>query len=261
LNHSEQFILFNELSENFNKIVGIRIEISSKNPNTFSLVWLMRCLVQNLDDVSYARLPLDSQRYRMSNNFQLLLEGISEGLKLSGCQRETPVKTIIEKICERMLKDEQNIILVLYGVDSQIKCSLDKILNDFWNPLIQEVKKANIDRYLLMFWIDYKKSIDWRDSYVFSKDKNIENANMPFDVGSVTNTFKKKDIQGWIERPKAMSIIANYNREAVNKEKINSTIKTIWQESQKGKPEFLLQAIYKLCKLRWEDYETRWQDF
>ncbi|MEC4817258.1 MAG: hypothetical protein SAK29_28905, partial [Scytonema sp. PMC 1069.18] len=91
LNHSEQFTYFQLLAQNFHNIVGIRIQIppSSHIP----LTWLLRCLVKNLvkneDDIIYARLHLDSYRYRINNNFQLLLEGISESLKLPGCHRET----------------------------------------------------------------------------------------------------------------------------------------------------------------------------
>jgi inactive STAND len=219
LNHSQQFAYFQLLAQNFHHIVGIRIQISPSSH--IPLTWLLRCLVKNLvkneDDIIYVRLHLDTHRYRINNNFQLLLEGISESLKLPGCNRETPVEEIIEKICEKMKEEEQHIILLLYGIDYQKKVALDRILNDFWRPLIQKIKKSSIQYHLLMFWIDYKQKIDWRDIYIFQDKPESANEEMPFNI-YVTNKFKQEDLKMWIKGQDGQSILTKVNYESDNSE-------------------------------------------
>ncbi|MEC4815166.1 MAG: hypothetical protein SAK29_18100, partial [Scytonema sp. PMC 1069.18] len=166
---------------------------------------------------------------------------------------------IIEKICDKMKEEEQHIILLLYGVDSQKKFALDRILNDFWKPLTQKVKKSDIKYHLSMFWIDYKKKIDWRDIYIFPDKPQLAKEEMLFNL-CVTSKFRKKDLDSWITGQEGQSILAKVDYDLVEKKQISQTSKTIWKESQNGKPELLLQVIYHLCKLTWEEYETRWQD-
>jgi hypothetical protein len=260
LNHIDQYKKFEKLSNIFDNLVGVRIQTSSKDG--FSLVWLLRCLVKSLEneDILCARLSLESHRYR-SGNFQLILEGISEGLKLSCSQRSTP-EEIIQEICNKMLQEQQHIILLFDGVDSQTKLTLDKILNKFWSPLITKIrKKRRNNNYLLMFWIDRKKSIDWRDVYIFPEkpdDTGLQNYETLFNL-CVTSKFKRKELKTWFDGLDAQSAIAKFDDSLVNEENMSHTFNRIWTESQ-GKPELLLKAIYNLCNLHWENYESRWLD-
>ena len=265
-NHSEQVALFECLSIRSGNVVGFRIQTS--HGKNIPLFWLLKCLVKPLEydlesNVSYARLPLDSQMY--ANNFQVLLDDIVEKLRLPKCPRKAPVEKIIKAIREIMLQDHKHIILLFDGVDYQAKSYLDKILNVLWIPLIKELETVNnINCRLLMCWIDYKKNVDWRDIYKFpdepSEDDNNKLMN-PFNL-CLKDKIEHSDLDVWVKGQNGRSAIAKCkNYDLVKDEKINNIIETIWSASQDGEPRSLLQAIYNLCNVPWKDHEDRWQNF
>ncbi|KYC36464.1 hypothetical protein WA1_42950 [Scytonema hofmannii PCC 7110] len=201
LNHSNQYTSFQHVSNICNNLIGVRIQTSK---DSFSLVWLLKSLIKSLEteEVICARLLLDSHTYS-NGNFQLILKGIAEGLKLPEYHHNSTVEDIIRKIYYKILQEQQHIILLFYGVDSQNKSVMEKILKDFWIPLITKIKtnKKN-NNYLLMFWIDYnKKSANWRESYIFPDDPDdsrLKNAETLLNI-CVTSKFTQKELKNWLE--------------------------------------------------------------
>jgi inactive STAND len=256
LNHTQQVLRVEELSKKQN-LIGFRVATSSVNK--LSYVWLLRCLIKNLNDSDSDINPAHLHLERFSSsaeNMQPVWDDISNQLNLPQCPPGTKIEKIITKICEK-LKKEQHIILLFYRVDERDKKYLESILNKFWLPLIKKAKQTNNIRYrLLMCWLDYQSPIDWRDNLQFLDD-NYQQA-LPESLFNldVTEKFELDDLKVWVKSQDTQRLIGKLTEyDLVKKENLNNIIETIWRNSKEGEPKQLLKEIYKLCKLSWEEHK------
>lgn len=258
LNHSQQVNKIHYLSRKLDNIVGFKIATSSINKSSY--IWLLRCLMKNCFDakddcdVKLVHLHLDTYN---SEELKEIWKRIADGLALS-YPSEISVEKIIKEICKK-LRTEQDIILLFHRVDERNKRYLEQILNIFWNPLIAEVKKSKIEYRLFMCWIDYETPADWRETIQFVDDyQNIVRGSILNLY--VTNKFEKDDLKAWVKSLDILLIISELTQSnLIEKENITQITEQIWSESQKGKPTPLLQAIYKICNLPWEEHKSKWE--
>lgn len=256
MNHTEQRNFCNRIFDKLNyKVAGFRIEILNKVTD----VWLLKSLMNHFqnDEIIFADFPFDSYTYQDAD-FQYFLKEICDKLMLSKCSTQTSSEIINEIVSK--LEEGEHIILSLTGVDKQPKSYLDQILDKFWQPLIQRIKEHDVDikSNCWMYWLDLKNRIDWRESYIIPNDHNSES---PYRLYSICNydKFKRNDLQEWIKGERGKDVITRLNSSLVTPENIDKTIEQIWRESDEGKSIPLLQAIYKICGLPWEEHKSKWE--
>jgi hypothetical protein len=214
------------------------------------------CFIDASDDfdVNLVHLHLDTYN---SEELKEVWNRIADGLALS-CPPGTSVEKIIKEICKK-LRTEQDIILLFHRVDERNKLYLEQILNNFWKPLIAEVQKNKIKYRLFMCWIDYQNPADWRESIKFVDDHEKIVRESIFNL-CITKNFKKSDLKGWVESPDILPLISELTKSnLIEQENIAKITEHIWSESHKGKPTQLLQAIYKICNLPWEEHKSKWE--
>jgi hypothetical protein len=167
-------------------------------------------------------------------------------------------RPLASKIC-RKLQTEQDIILLFHRVDERDKLYLEQILNNFWKPLIAEVEKSKLKYRLFMCWIDYQNPANWRETIKFIDNYKEIVSESIFNL-CVTNRFKKDDLRGWVNSPDILPVISELTKyNLIESKSINAITERIWRESEKGKPILLLQAIYNICNLPWEEYKSKWE--
>lgn len=141
------------------------------------------------------------------------------------------------KDIKKVLK-ANNLWLIFEGIDCA-NFSLLKDIYSFWESLIEEasrIKNSPIKGFLLMIWLDYGKSNDWRD-----KDKLSEFTIHRLQIDSC---FEQRSFQEIIPTF-AQQLQLGCDLQDETTDLFKSTLQQLWENSDQGNIEKTLNAFYK----------------
>jgi hypothetical protein len=196
----------------------------------YSQVWLMRRIQEELLSFSSleTRPPI---LFSLESNFEMYT---TDRLYLElGSQLGTSE-------IDHVLKNN-NLILVMKGVDTFHRDRLDELLNRFWQQLVQQVSKS--PGFLILFLVDGGKPNNWRDVPGIC-DRIIPVSAIPsFSVQHLKHDLGK--IAGKLQQP-----LPDLDR----------LVQTLIEHQQRGEVNLILQTIYRQFNCRFSA-ETRWQQY
>lgn len=132
-----------------------------------------------------------------------------------------------------------NFCLIFEGIDCA-DFSLLKDIYSFWQNLITNARKIQnspIPGFLLMIWLDYGNSNDWRD-----KDKLSELS--PIHRLQIDSCFEKRSFQEIIPTF-AQQLQLGCDLQDETTDLFKSTLQQLWKNSDQGKIEDTLKAFYQ----------------
>ena len=131
-----------------------------------------------------------------------------------------------------------NFCLIFEGIDCADFSRL-KDIDSFWQNLITNARKIQnspIKGFLLMIWLDYGKSNDWRD-----KDKLSE---FPIHRLQIDSCFEQRSFQEIIPTF-AQQLQLGCDLQDETTDLFKSTLQQLWKNSDQGKIEDTLKAFYQ----------------
>ena len=131
-----------------------------------------------------------------------------------------------------------NFCLIFEGIDCADFSRL-KDIDSFWQNLITNARKIQnspIKGFLLMIWLDYGKSNDWRD-----KDKLSE---FPIHRLQIDSCFEQRSFQEIIPTF-AQQLQLGCDLQDETTDLFKSTLQQLWENSDQGNIEKTLNAFYK----------------
>ncbi|GBL14663.1 hypothetical protein MTo_01968 [Microcystis aeruginosa NIES-1211] len=146
-----------------------------------------------------------------------------------------------------------NFCLIFEGIDCADFSRL-KDIDSFWQNLITNARKIQnspIPGFLLMIWLDYGKSNDWRD-----KDKLSE---FPIHRLQIDSCFEQRSFQEIIPTF-AQQLQLGCDLQDETTELFKSTLQELWQNSNQGKIEDTLNAFYQQFQGQLSR-ENRWLNY
>jgi hypothetical protein len=147
-----------------------------------------------------------------------------------------------------------NFCLIFEGIDHADFCRLKDIYS-FWQNLITNARKISngpIKGFLLMIWLDYGKSNDWRD-----KDKLSELS--PIHRLQIDSRFEQRSFKEIIPTF-AQQLQLGCDLQDETTDLFKSTLQQLWKNSDQGKIEDTLQAFYQQFQGQLSR-ENRWQNY
>ncbi len=132
-----------------------------------------------------------------------------------------------------------NFCLIFEGIDCADFSRL-KDIDSFWQNLITNARKISnspIKGFLLMIWLDYGKSNDWRD-----KDKLSELS--PIHRLQIDSRFEQRSFQEIIPTF-AQQLQLGCDLQDETTDLFKSTLQQLWENSDQGNIEKTLNAFYK----------------
>jgi hypothetical protein len=253
LNHTDQIRNFQNLAQTSHNLVCLKfLQVPERN---IPLFWLLKTLVQPVDNgIQKAGIDFNSLIYSDSND---RLDSIIAQLGLPDrLKAKKKPDAIAKEISKKIVKTNQTIALFFLTHDRQKLTELDELVSLLYQPLQQEFSQRQPQQKLLMVWIDSQPS-----SQGESDDLNWEGDNYPaYSKISFCSRFDRDDIASWTKLKEVNLLFDRTRNDSSDCPFMqNNLADVIWQESQEGKPEFLLNSVYKLCNLNWETYRNSWQ--
>ncbi|NCR70263.1 MAG: hypothetical protein GPI93_03295 [Microcystis aeruginosa LG13-12] len=147
-----------------------------------------------------------------------------------------------------------NFCLIFEGIDCADFCRLKDIYS-FWQNLITNARKISnspIKGFLLMIWLDYGKSNDWRD-----KDKLSELS--PIHRLQIDSRFEQRSFQEIIPTF-AQQLQLGCDLQDETTELFADTLQKLWENSNQGNIEDTLKAFYQQFKGQLSR-ENRWLNY
>jgi hypothetical protein len=147
-----------------------------------------------------------------------------------------------------------NFCLIFEGIDHADFCRLKDIYS-FWQNLITNARKISngpIKGFLLMIWLDYGKSNDWRD-----KDKLSELS--PIHRLQIDSRFEPGSFQEIIPTF-AQQLQLGCDLQDETTELFADTLQKLWENSNQGNIEDTLKAFYQQFKGQLSR-ENRWLNY
>ena len=165
-------------------------------------------------------------------------------------------------LCEHFLSNSggiknlktNNFCLIFEGIDCADFSRL-KDIDSFWQNLITNARKIQnspIKGFLLMIWLDYGKSNDWRD-----KDKLSELS--PIHRLQIDSCFEQRSFQEIIPTF-AQQLQLGCDLQDETTDLFKSTLRELWENSNQGNIEDTLNAFYKQFKGQLPR-ENRWLNY
>ena len=252
LNHRTQIQIFQALARNSQNLVCLKFpQVSGEQIPIF---WLIKTLIQPLDDsIQKAAIDFNSQIYSDSKDrLNTIIQGL--GLPSKLYKRPNP-NAIAKEIHKKMLKDNKTIVLLFYTQNRQNLTELYELFNLLYQPLLQELSPPQTEQKLLMVWIDSQPSFQGESDALDEDDDNDRYNEIP-----VTSQFDSSDIIDWTNLEEVKLFIKRtINDDLSNDQFLDNIGEFIWNESQQGQPEVLLESVYRLCNLQWETYQGSWR--
>jgi hypothetical protein len=146
-----------------------------------------------------------------------------------------------------------NFCLIFEGIDCADFSRL-KDIDSFWQNLITNARKIQnspIKGFLLMIWLDYGKSNDWRD-----KDKLSE---FPIHRLQIDSCFEQRSFQEIIPTF-AQQLQLGCDLQDETTDLFKSTLQQLWKNSDQGKIEDTLKAFYQQFQGQLSR-ENRWLNY
>ena len=147
-----------------------------------------------------------------------------------------------------------NFCLIFEGIDCADFSRL-KDIDSFWQNLITNARKIQnspIKGFLLMIWLDYGKSNDWRD-----KDKLSELS--PIHRLQIDSRFEQRSFQEIIPTF-AQQLQLGCDLQDETTDLFKSTLQQLWKNSDQGKIEDTLKAFYQQFQGQLSR-ENRWLNY
>ena len=147
-----------------------------------------------------------------------------------------------------------NFCLIFEGIDCADFCRLKDIYS-FWQNLITNARKISnspIKGFLLMIWLDYGKSNDWRD-----KDKLSELS--PIHRLQIDSCFEQRSFQEIIPTF-AQQLQLGCDLQDETTDLFKSTLQELWENSKHGNIEDTLKAFYQQFQGQLSR-ENRWLNY
>ncbi|GBE73250.1 hypothetical protein myaer87_04770 [Microcystis aeruginosa NIES-87] len=147
-----------------------------------------------------------------------------------------------------------NFCLIFEGIDCADFSRL-KDIDSFWQNLTKKASKIQnspISGFLLMIWLDYGNSNDWRD-----KDKLSELS--PIHRLQIDSCFEKRSFQEIIPTF-AQQLQLGCDLQDETTDLFKSTLQELWKNSDQGNIEDTLKAFYQQFQGQLSR-ENRWQNY
>lgn len=158
---------------------------------------------------------------------------------------------IAEQICQCL--QTQNVLLVFHDVETMSETTLCDLMQDFWLPLVNKVKKqASPDNKfkLLMFLIDYEGCVaSWE--VPFAEKINADWQSQTPLKSPIITEFSDNDLMDWME--------TEYDKlPAALTAQVDNRVQEILAKSENGVPEHALEAICTDCGYDWYEEKEKW---
>ncbi|MBD2599175.1 hypothetical protein [Microcystis viridis] len=147
-----------------------------------------------------------------------------------------------------------NFCLIFEGIDCADFSRL-KDIDSFWQNLITNARKIQnspIKGFLLMIWLDYGKSNDWRDKDKLSELSSIHRL-------QIDSCFEQRSFQEIIPTF-AQQLQLGCDLQDETTDLFKSTLQQLWQNSDQGKIEDTLKAFYQQFQGQLSR-ENRWLNY
>ena len=165
-------------------------------------------------------------------------------------------------LCEHFLSNSggiknlktNNFCLIFEGIDCADFSRL-KDIDSFWQNLITNARKIQnspIKGFLLMIWLDYGKSNDWRDKDKLSELSSIHRL-------QIDSCFEQRSFQEIIPTF-AQQLQLGCDLQDETTDLFKSTLQQLWKNSDQGKIEDTLKAFYQQFQGQLSR-ENRWLNY
>lgn len=231
--HHEEFTRFSQLIEHDKKILVSYQHNGSYVPLN---LWLRRCLNhdQNFNNTETLRIEI---KFLVSQGSSIEREIIRQTQgKINWPALSQPQISQIGKELVRQILFKQNIVLVF-----DAKWPITNVL-EFWQEFTSNLPQLKeTDHCLLVL-------------FVTDNNHSIPDKNKFYQINTPP-TFDEDDISFWIGNQKVQSLLGLNEIAQIKQNK-----KGIWDNSQNGQPEALLEAIYKEFdnNNNWAKEKTEW---
>ena len=146
-----------------------------------------------------------------------------------------------------------NFCLIFEGIDCADFSRL-KDIDSFWQNLkkASQIQNSPIKGFLLMIWLDYGKSNDWRDKDKLSELSSIHRL-------QIDSCFEQRSFQEIIPTF-AQQLQLGCDLQDETTDLFKSTLQQLWKNSDQGKIEDTLKAFYQQFQGQLSR-ENRWQNY
>ena len=149
----------------------------------------------------------------------------------------------------------RNVILIFHDVDWIGAENAKKLIEEFWQPLTQEMRKTvgknrEFSSKLFMFLIDYQGKTGKLNSIFRERAKENNHKQSPLKAPEIEE-FTEEEIGDWIDE----------EREALPAqliEEIDEQVERILDKSEGGIPELTLEEICASCGYNWIEEAEKW---
>lgn len=242
LNYKEQVRLFRRFVEEKRRIGAFLIHGEPEYGQGWLLHRLLRQFPQNLTVKVF---PFSFQRMGRGRCLDALWRELGSW---AGLTNYCSPQMIVEQIHRLWLT--QSVILVLRNPNVIDEEYINKLIQDFWLPLVERAKcysSQSSSYYLLMFFIDNDGCVDkWNISFARQLDLTWE-PHVPVKLEKLT-TFPAHELFSWIEHE-------------LDSLPTKLTVPEILEESDGGIPELVLERICSLCGCDWYERAKVWTKY
>ncbi len=256
-NHNSEVGTFRDLATKSHNLVCLKLRsVPGKN---ISLFWLLKALVQPVDgNIKEAKIVFSTSSLFYSDSRDKL-NTIIQNLRLpEALERKQDLGKIAKAIYEKMQKEKKNIILCFYTEQKQQLTEFYDLFNLLHKPLEKELSTTKNKQKLLMVWIDSQPQ-DEDESEAFNLDDDSALI-PPIHEMYLNDQFNNNDIMEWTKLEAVNRFIQKTRNSDSSNESYNGNniAEFIWNQSQ-GKPEVLLESVYSLCNIKWEEHQGSWR--
>lgn len=251
LNHRTQVADFQALAQKSHNLVCLKFR--SVPWKKIPMFWLLKTLVQQVDNsIQKAEIIFSTQIYSDSTD---RLNNIITGLRLpQKLEKKKNPDAIAKEIHKKILKENKTIVLLFFTDERQQSADCQELFNLLHEPLLNELSVKKTEQKLLMVWID-SQPLSQGESDAFDEDYDNHQNDSLYTKIDVCPRFNNSDIIEWTNRQNVKTFINKTRNSSLN----DNIADIIWNESQEGQPEFLLESVYNLCNLKWEEHQRSWQ--
>jgi len=151
---------------------------------------------------------------------------------------ELSPEQVIDLICERLRS--KDLIFIIYDVNRTYIGFLPKLLEDFWQLIIDKIRqKNNTEKYLVMFLVDNQGHVHTSRVSLAWQLNQPEYPKIPLYLPPVSR-FPKKKLQEWLRIVQDGDIVPE-----------GLCVETLLVDSEGGIPERVYERICQHCNTSW----------
>lgn len=242
LNYKEQVRLFRRFVEEKHRIGTFLIHGEPE----YGQGWLLHRLLRQFPQYLTVKVfPFSFQRMGRGRSLDALWRELGSWAGLTNCGSP---QMILEQIHRLWLT--QSVILVLRNLNVVDEEYINKLIQDFWLPLVKRAICApsqSSSYHLLMFFIDNDNCVDkWNIPFARQLDLTWE-PHVPIKLEKLT-PFPANELYSWIEHE-------------LDSLPTKLSVPEILEESDGGIPELVLERICSLCGCDWYERAKVWTKY